>query len=164
MAIYPILFVTYLGFLGKYTVPAFSGADLKGIPGWLIGAGMIAACTLANLRPPRSVGRSALLLTVAMLAPFAVLTVLAVVRPAAVDGVPQPPRELDYVGALLFALWNYMGWDNATTFAAEVERPQRTFPLAMAGAVVLVTLTYVLPVLAASRSGIAPRIGRPVPG
>src|SRR5260370_14857896 len=48
-----------------------------------------------------------------------------------------------------------MGWDNATTVAGEVDRPQRTYPLAMAGAVTLVTLTYVLPVLAASRSGIA---------
>jgi amino acid transporter len=48
-----------------------------------------------------------------------------------------------------------MGWDNATTIAGEVDRPQRTYPLAMAGAVALVSLTYVLPVLAASRSGIA---------
>jgi amino acid transporter len=155
MAIYPILFVTYLGFLGEYAVPAFRGEALKGAPGLLIGAGMIVACALANLCPPRSVGRSALLLTFALLAPFAVLTVLAIVRPAGGGRVPQPPLEPDYVGALLFALWNYMGWDNATTFAGEVERPQRTYPLAMAGAVVLVTLTYVLPVLAASRTGIA---------
>jgi amino acid transporter len=122
----------------------------------LIGAGMVAACAAANLRPPRSVGRSALFMTIALLVPFAVLTVLAGIRPAAADSVPEPPRELDYVSALLFALWNYMGWDNATTIAGEVDRPQRTYPLAMAGAVMLVTLTYVLPVLAASRSGIAP--------
>src|ERR1700687_1221196 len=60
MAIYPILFVTYLGYLGEYLVPGFSGDDLKGAPGLWIGAGMVAACALANLRPPRSVGRSAL--------------------------------------------------------------------------------------------------------
>ncbi len=54
------------------------------------------------------------------------------------------------MGALLFALWNYMGWDNATTFAGEVERPQRVYPLAMAGAVSLVTLTYLLPVCMAA--------------
>jgi amino acid transporter len=154
MAIYPILFVTYLGFLGKYTAPAFGGVDLKGPPGLLIGVGMVAACALANLRPPRSVGRSALLLTGALIAPFAVLTMLAFVRPAATESLPEP-RELDFVSALLFALWNYMGWDNAATIAGEVERPQYTYPLAMACAVALVTLTYVLPVLAASRSGIA---------
>src|SRR5438270_4399886 len=89
MAIYPILFVTYLGFLGKYTAPAFGAADLKGAPGFLLGTGMIAVCALANLPTPRNVGRSALLLTFALLAPFAVLTVLAVARPAA----PAPPAE-----------------------------------------------------------------------
>ena len=45
-------------------------------------------------------------------------------------------------------MWNYMGWDNASTIALEVERPQRTYPRAMIGAVVLVALTYILPVLA----------------
>jgi amino acid transporter len=50
-------------------------------------------------------------------------------------------------------MWNYMGWDNASTVAGEVERPQRTYPLAMLTAVALVVLTYVLPVLAAGRLG-----------
>jgi amino acid transporter len=53
-------------------------------------------------------------------------------------------------------MWNYMGWDNASTIAGEVERPQRTYPLAMSGALLLVVITYTLPVLAASRAGIAP--------
>ena len=30
-------------------------------------------------------------------------------------------------------MWNYMGWDYASTVAGEVDRPQRTYPLAMAG-------------------------------
>jgi amino acid transporter len=62
--------------------------------------------------------------------------------------------EFAWITALVFAMWNYMGWDNATTFAGEVERPQRTYPLAMATAVLLVTLTYAIPVAAAWRSGI----------
>ena len=41
-----------------------------------------------------------------------------------------------------------MGWDNASTIAAEVERPQRTYPRAMMAAVVLVALSYILPVAA----------------
>ncbi|MCX6926052.1 MAG: APC family permease, partial [Verrucomicrobia bacterium] len=56
----------------------------------------------------------------------------------------------------LVAMWNCMGWDNASTVAGEVERPQRTYPLAMLGAVALLAVTYVLPVLAVSRVGIAP--------
>src|SRR5260221_1667784 len=42
-------------------------------------------------------------------------------------------------------MWNYMGWDNASTIATEVERPQRTYPRAMLAAVVIVCITYVLP-------------------
>ena len=53
-------------------------------------------------------------------------------------------------------MWNYMGWDNASTIAGEVDRPQRTYPLAMLVSVLLVAATYVLPVVAVSRSGIAP--------
>jgi amino acid transporter len=53
-------------------------------------------------------------------------------------------------------MWNYMGWDNASTIAGEVDRPQRTYPLAMLGAVLLVAATYVIPVAAAARTGIAP--------
>jgi amino acid transporter len=163
MAIYPLLFVTYLGFVGEYALPAFG--DLwetlkpasKGnaaAAALFIGMGMIAVCVLANLRTPRSVGRSSLVLTLALLAPFAVLTLLAIGQSSESAAEERPPAQLDYVGALLFALWNYMGWDNATTIAGEVERPQRTYPLAMAGAVALVTLTYVIPVLAASHTAI----------
>jgi len=41
-----------------------------------------------------------------------------------------------------------MGWDNASTIATEVERPQRTYPRAMLVAVCIVALTYILPVAA----------------
>jgi amino acid transporter len=168
MAIYPILFVTYLGSVGKLIAPAIGGHNLwqalegpdKGVVGLLLGLAMIAICVLANLRPARSVGRSAVFLTLALLAPFAVLSVLAVAGPpvAAVPvaaGQGEPPAAPDYVLALLFALWNYMGWDNASTIAGEVERPQRIYPLAMAAAVGLVTFTYVVPVLAVSQTGIS---------
>ena len=45
-------------------------------------------------------------------------------------------------------MWNYMGWDNASTIATEVERPQRTYPRAMLAAVCIVALSYVVPVAA----------------
>jgi amino acid transporter len=51
-------------------------------------------------------------------------------------------------------MWNFMGWDNASTFASEVEEPQKTYPKAIALAVGAVTLTYLLPVVAAARSGL----------
>jgi amino acid transporter len=77
-------------------------------------------------------------------------------NPADPADADHTSTKIDYVGALFFALWNYMGWDNASTFAGEVERPQRTYPLAMAATVWLVALTYVLPLMAVSRLGINP--------
>ena len=49
-----------------------------------------------------------------------------------------------------------MGWDNLSTIAGEVEAPQRTYPRVMLGAVVLVVVSYVLPVAAVARTGIDP--------
>src|SRR5258708_11207525 len=49
-----------------------------------------------------------------------------------------------------------MGWDNASTIAAEVERPERTYPRAMLAAVVIVALSYVLPFAAMWLTGLAP--------
>ena len=43
--------------------------------------------------------------------------------------------HVDIIGGLLVAMWNYMGWDNASTIAAEVDQPQRTYPRAMMAAV-----------------------------
>jgi len=55
---------------------------------------------------------------------------------------------------VLVAMWNYMGWDNASTIAREVERPQKTYPKAMIAAVVLVALSYVLPFAAVYLTGV----------
>jgi amino acid transporter len=47
-----------------------------------------------------------------------------------------------------------MGWDNASTIATEVERPQRTYPRAMLWSVVIVALSYVLPFAAMWMTGL----------
>ena len=52
-------------------------------------------------------------------------------------------------------MWNYMGWDNASTIATEVERPQRTYPRAMLAAVVIVALSYIVPVAAMWMTGLS---------
>jgi amino acid transporter len=50
-----------------------------------------------------------------------------------------------------------MGWDNATTVAAEVQNPQRTYPRAMAAAVTIVAVSYTLPFAAMWLTGIGPK-------
>jgi amino acid transporter len=61
---------------------------------------------------------------------------------------------VDMIGGLLIAMWNYMGWDNASTIATEVERPQRTYPRAMLVAVGIVAASYILPVAAVWMTGL----------
>jgi amino acid transporter len=146
MAIYPTLFVTYLGRL----VPSVAHGWQAG----LVGVAMIAACALWNLRGARAVGIGAIVMTVVLLAPFALLAA----RGFAVQAIaPGDGAESGLLGGLLVAMWNFMGWDNASTIAGEVVRPQRTYPLAMLATVSLVALTYLVPVLACQHAGIDPR-------
>jgi amino acid transporter len=146
MAIYPTLFVKYLSGLW-----APAGED---VTGWVIKVAMVAVCVLANIRGARTVGRSSVIMTIVMLGPFVVLTVVALVRPQIPADAPKGPGQLDFLVGIFAAMWNYMGWDNASTVAGEVERPQRTYPLAMISAMLLVVVTYLIPVLAVWRSGL----------
>jgi amino acid transporter len=148
MAIYPSLFVKYLSGLWDPAKDDFTG--------WAIKVAMITVCVLGNIRGARTVGRSSVLLTIAMLGPFAVLAVLAVARPPLPPDAPANPAEFAYFAGIFAAMWNYMGWDNASTVAGEVERPQRTYPLAMTSTLLLVALTYLVPVLAVWRTGLDP--------
>jgi amino acid transporter len=145
MALYPTLFVTYV----EHFNPAFT-ANGKGL--W-IGAGLIAACALYNMAGAQAVGLSSFAFTALLLAPFAVLSIHAAAHPAPAQ--PEPTPHFDFLLGILVAMWNFMGWDNSSTIADDVDRPQRTYPRAMAGAVSLVALTYILPIAAVAATGLS---------
>jgi amino acid transporter len=150
MAIYPTLFVIYLSEL----LPGLK----VGNRGVILGLLMIAVCALWNIAGAKAVGDSSLWLFVVLLSPFAILTFWALAHPSPAIYQSGTLNRKDLIGAVLVAMWNYMGWDNASTIAAEVENPRRTYPLAMALAVAIVALSYAIPVAAMSRSGIAPGV------
>jgi amino acid transporter len=145
MAIYPTLFTLYLARLS----PVFG----HGYMPTLIGGLVIVVCAAVNLRGAHAVGISSVVFTLALLSPFAILIWNAWFLPIGSVTEPIPPA-LDLIGGILVAMWNYMGWDNSSTVATEVERPQRTYPLAISAAVALVAITYVLPIIAARHLGI----------
>jgi amino acid transporter len=90
-------------------------------------------------------------------APFAVMVVVAPFQHGMLAHAAGPAAtDLGLMAGLAVAMWNYMGWDNASTIAAEVRQPQRTYPLAMLAAVALVTVSYVLPVAATWWTGAPP--------
>jgi len=53
------------------------------------------------------------------------------------------------------AMWNYMGWDNASTVAGEVENPQRNYPRAMMAATFVTAVSYILPLAAMALAGLS---------
>jgi amino acid transporter len=148
MAIYPTLFVFYL----KQMAPWF-GVGSHGI---LAGLFVVVTCAALNLAGIRVVGITSLWLFFLLSLPFGLVVLLSPVR-AGAFAEPQSATagvSVGLLGAVLVAMWNYMGWDNASTIAQEVERPQRTYPKAMIAAVILVSLTYILPFVAVYFTGI----------
>ncbi|MGC9198113.1 MAG: APC family permease [Acidobacteriaceae bacterium] len=154
MAIYPTLFVLYLG----RVAPSWT----MGLRGTLWELAVVVGCVLWNLSGARTVGRSSVTIFCVLLAPFAVMIGAGVWRwlrishGLGVGALLQPIPTPDLAGALSVTLWNYMGWDNASTVAREVQNPQRTYPRAMLGATALVAVTYILPLLAVALAGLAP--------
>ncbi len=149
MALYPNLCIAYLG----QVAPAL----VAGRRGLILGFAMIAVCTAWNVFGAHSVGEGSVWLNVALLAPFVALTIFALGSgrsPGA--AAPVPLRHADLLGGVLIAMWNYMGWDNLSTVAGEVERPQRAYSRAMFGAVLLVIVSYLVPVGALAHLGIDP--------
>jgi amino acid transporter len=147
MALYPTLFVDYLGH--------FSPSLVAGFRGPLIGLTMIAICTLWNIRGAHSVGLGSTVMTISLLTPFIVLTVCALFYRSHAAGSPISTASHtsgDILGGILVAMWNYMGWDNTSTIAGEVDRPQRTYPRAMWISVTLIAVGYLIPVAAISRT------------
>jgi amino acid transporter len=148
MALYPNLFVAYIG--------RFAPGLVAGHRGLAMGFAMIALCAAWNIFGVRAVGDGSVLLNIALLAPFALLAVIAVSHSRSYSAGTVPLHHADFLGGILIAMWNYMGWDNLSTIAGEVEAPQRTYTRAMLGAVVLVVAGYLVPVAAVAQLGLDP--------
>jgi amino acid transporter len=158
MAIYPVIFVLYLGRIE----PAWTA----GGRGTLWALAVVILCAAWNLRGAKAVGEGSVALFCVLLSPFVVLTAVGLWK-GLVGGhhgfgafrgsslwLKTPAAGADFAGAVSVTLWNYMGWDNASTVAQEVVEPQRNYPRAMLTAAGLVALTYVLPLAAVRLAGI----------
>jgi amino acid transporter len=148
MAIYPTLFVLYLGRLA----PAWTA----GSRGVLWSLAIVAVCCIWNLRGAPTVGDTSVGLFVLLLSPFIILMVAGFWRGLHAHAASMHPahHELSMATAILVAMWNYMGWDNASTIAEEVENPQRNYPRAMVMSIAVVAAAYVLPLAAIAVAGI----------
>jgi len=150
MALYPTIFVLYL--------TRFSPQLTAGPRAYLWSLLVVVVCCLWNLRGAPAVGEGSVGLFILLLAPFTVLIALGFWHGLTARPLVQwtaAPTSASLSTAILVAMWNYMGWDNASTVAQEVENPQRNYPLAMISAAMLVAVTYILPLAAVALFGIS---------
>jgi amino acid transporter len=147
MAIYPTLFVLYLDRL----FPWFQ----EGHRGLYVGMAVVIACALLNIAGVKVVSHTSLWLFFVLSAPFLAIICIAPFKLGALAVATNPSKsDVGILTGLLICMWNYMGWDNASTIATEVERPQRTYPRAMLLAVVIVAISYIVPVAAMWMTGL----------
>jgi amino acid transporter len=152
MALYPAIFVLYLG--------KFSLGLTKDWHGYAWSLAVVVLCCAWNLRGAPAVGKDSVALFVLLLAPFGVFVILGLWRgftlhPNIQWNQPGTGVSAGLSTAILVAMWNYMGWDNASTVAQEVENPQRNYPRAMIFAAILTAVTYVLPLVAMALAGVS---------
>jgi amino acid transporter len=149
MAIYPTLFVAYLTRL----FPWFA----SGHRSLIVGIAVVVASVAANIAGVRVIGISSVWFFVLLSAPFALIVLLAPMKIGVLAHAAAAPNAstVGLVGGILTAMWNYMGWDSASTIAAEVRDPQRLYPRAMLMSVVIVAVSYILPVSAMWLTGIS---------
>jgi amino acid transporter len=143
MAIYPKLFVTYLAWFAPR------------LPPWGVwGAGLLViwGATAINLAGAARVGRTSVMAGTFIITGFLAVSVAALAHASHVPWRPfSAPGSAGKGGmavGLSIALWNYIGWDNASTVQGEVRDASRSYPRALAIALPLVVAGYIIPLLA----------------
>ena len=143
MALYPKLFLTYLAYFAPNLAPSTA---------WMIGLLVIWVPTLLNIMGSARVGRGSVIAGLFVLGAF-----LAIAIAAAPHATHVPWRPFAAAGragtggvavGLSIALWNYIGWDNASTVQGEVRDATRSYPRALSLALPLVAAGYLVPLLA----------------
>lgn len=143
MAIYPVLFNQYL---------AFFFPDLGAAARWFVALAIIWGSTALNLRGALPVGRVSVWTGAFVVITFVLVSLAAIPR---MDHLPWQPfaaaGDVTVAGlgvGISVVIWNYIGWDNASTVQGEVVDAGRSYPRAILIALPLITLGYLIPVSA----------------
>jgi amino acid transporter len=143
MAIYPKLFVTYLAWFA----PRLPSGGV-----WGVGLLVIWGATAINLAGAARVGRTSVMAGTFIITGFLAVSVAALAHASHVPWRPLSASGSAGKGGmavgLSIALWNYIGWDNASTVQGEVRDASRSYPRALAIALPLVVAGYIIPLLA----------------
>jgi len=148
LAIYPVLFIEYASFF-------FPSIEVYKIPVCLV---IIWSSVILNIRGVVPVGKTSIILGILVLIPFVILFGVAVTHLQGGFEVPTPSlhgMSFSSLGMALYTvMWNFLGWDNTTTYAEEVERPIRAYITSVIIAFLLIFGVYFLAVITAQQSGV----------
>ncbi|KNA22680.1 hypothetical protein SOVF_031980 [Spinacia oleracea] len=142
IASFPVLCIDYL----KKVFPVFS----SGLPRYLAITISTLMLSFLNYTGLTIVGYAAVALGIISLLPFIVMSLVAIpqIQPHRWLSLGQKGVKKDWnlFGNTLF--WNLNFWDNVSTLAGEVDKPQKTFPKALFIAVIFTCLAYLVPLFA----------------
>jgi amino acid transporter len=148
LAIYPVWFITYLSFF-------FPDIAHYKIPICLL---IIWGCAGLNILGIVPVGRVSLVLGSIILIPFFILFGITFFNPS--FHFAAPVFSLTGIGftslgmGLYTVMWNFLGWDNTTTYAGEVDKPVRSYLISMGISFILVLGVYLIVTYITQNSGI----------
>lgn len=148
LAIYPVLFMEYL----TYFAPE---AQSFKIPICLL---IIWGSAYLNIRGILLVGKTAVLLGFMVLTPFVILFFYYLFNYNNQSEVVIPYHNdpnFSAIGLGLYTImWNFLGWDNVTTYAEEVSKPIRTYLISVITAFSTIFIVYLFVILISIHSGI----------
>ncbi|KAK3011085.1 hypothetical protein RJ639_012163 [Escallonia herrerae] len=142
IASFPVLCIDYL----EKLFPVFA----SGLPRKLAILISTLFLSFVNYTGLAIVGYAAVGLGVVSLLPFIIMSLTAIPQIHPHRWVSLGQQGVKKVWNLFFntLFWNLNFWDNVSTMAGEVEKPQKTFPTALFSAVILTCFAYILPLLA----------------
>lgn len=145
LAIYPVLFVQYLAYF-------FPAVLVHKIPVYLV---IIWLGALLNITGIRRLGKTALCLGIIAVVPFIIMFIIGMQQHtnAVLPRISFRGNNFPSFGLALYTvMWNFIGWDNATTYAGEVERPVRSYIIATGTSFIFIFGVYFIAVLTAQQS------------
>ncbi|GLT39450.1 hypothetical protein SLA2020_136390 [Shorea laevis] len=146
IASFPVLCIDYL----KKIIPALGS-------GWPRNISILISTLLLsflNFTGLTIVGWAAVLLGIASLSPFILMSAIAIpkIHPHRWLSLGQKGVKKDWNLYFNTLFWNLNFFDNVSTLAGEVDRPHKTFPLGLLVAVIFTCIAYLIPLFAVTGS------------
>lgn len=142
IAAFPVLCIDYM----EKIFPALQ----SGWPRYLAVCVSTLFLSFLNFTGLAIVGYVAVILAVVSLSPFILMSLIALpkIKPRRWLSLGQKGVKKDWNLFFNTLFWNLNFWDNVSTLAGEVEKPQKTFPKALFVAVIFTCLAYLFPLFA----------------